>query len=281
MRARDGDAVTDAADALSADSIVEAECCSAGASPKASALSAVTIIVNARTGAVSDGLEHERDRHRRHERRQEVAGPVRDDDAGDPSGRGEQRALREQLLHEPAPARAERQPDGGLALAIHGARQQQVGDVRARDQQDDRRERHQHGEAGQHRGAGSAGRPPHLIQPHGTVLVFSVGGRQVAADHVEIGLHARHRAPRFSLTIDCRNAEPRARQTIAGHDRRLHHHRHPEIHREEWLVAAEGRASATPMTVNAWPLSVTTRPSTSGSPSKCRCQNRWLNTTTG
>ena len=35
------------------------------------------------------------------------------------------------------PAGAERQPHGGFALPARGAREQQVGDVRARDQQDD------------------------------------------------------------------------------------------------------------------------------------------------
>ena len=52
-----------------------------------------------------------------------------------PPSSDEQHALGEQLPDEPAAAGAERQADRDLAPARRGARQQQVGDVRARDQQ--------------------------------------------------------------------------------------------------------------------------------------------------
>ena len=46
-----------------------------------------------------------------------------------------------QLTDQPPPAGAERGPHADFALARAGAREQQVGDVRARDQQHDRRRR--------------------------------------------------------------------------------------------------------------------------------------------
>ena len=46
-----------------------------------------------------------------------------------------QQSFGEQLLHEPAPARSDRQADRDLAPAHAGAREQQAGDVDARDEQ--------------------------------------------------------------------------------------------------------------------------------------------------
>ena len=50
---------------------------------------------------------------------------------------------------EPTAARAERQPDGDFLLPRGRARQQQIRDVRARDEQDEADDRHQHA-AGHH-----------------------------------------------------------------------------------------------------------------------------------
>ncbi len=52
--------------------------------------------------------------------------------------RREDEALAEQLPHEPPRARAERHAHGDLALADRRARQEQVGDVRAGDEEHER-----------------------------------------------------------------------------------------------------------------------------------------------
>ena len=94
---------------------------------------------------VERDLRFVRDRVRRHERRESPAGRRRraavPSDAG---GEREDQALGQQLPHQPPAARAERRADGHLALARRRPRQQQVRDVRARDQQQqpDRAEQH-------------------------------------------------------------------------------------------------------------------------------------------
>ena len=60
---------------------------------------------------------------------------LREQQADDGAGPGEHEALGEQLTHEPPRAGAERRADGQLALARRRAREQQVRDVRAGDQQ--------------------------------------------------------------------------------------------------------------------------------------------------
>ena len=75
---------------------------------------------------------------------QRVRPPHGQQQSQQPAERGEDEALGEKLPHEAAPAAAERGPDRDLAVARRGARQQQVGHVRAADQQDeaDRAEQH-------------------------------------------------------------------------------------------------------------------------------------------
>ena len=57
---------------------------------------------------------------------------------GDAADRGEQQAFGQELLDEPPAPRAERHAHGNLPAAGRGARQQEVGDVRAGHQQDER-----------------------------------------------------------------------------------------------------------------------------------------------
>ena len=59
----------------------------------------------------------------------------RDRNPGDAAEHRQQHAFREQLPNEPPPARAQRHAHRDLALAHGGAREQQVGDVRARDEE--------------------------------------------------------------------------------------------------------------------------------------------------
>ena len=60
------------------------------------------------------------------------------------AGRRQHQALDQQLTHDAAARRAERQPQRHLALTRGAARQQQIRDVRARNQQHAGDDRHQH-----------------------------------------------------------------------------------------------------------------------------------------
>jgi len=61
--------------------------------------------------------------------------------AGGGAARGDERALGRHLPHDPAAGRPERESHGHLALARGRARQHQVREIRAGDQQDERRRR--------------------------------------------------------------------------------------------------------------------------------------------
>ena len=69
---------------------------------------------------------------------------VRDEQTGGAAEQAEQQALGQQLPDEPLPARAERGADRDFLLTAGRARQQQVRDVRARDQQHERHRSEQH-----------------------------------------------------------------------------------------------------------------------------------------
>ena len=68
-------------------------------------------------------------------------------DAGGPGQEGEDQALGQELPHEAEARRAHRQPHGDLATAADRSSQEQVGHVRAGDEQD---EAHRHPEDGEH-----------------------------------------------------------------------------------------------------------------------------------
>ena len=72
---------------------------------------------------------------RKRERQQQTRRADRDGEAGDAAGDREEDAL-DQGLHDDLPPRgADREPDGGLRPPRDGAREQQVGDVGAGDEQ--------------------------------------------------------------------------------------------------------------------------------------------------
>ncbi len=69
------------------------------------------------------------------EGQQRVCRPARQQHAERAAQKEQQRALDEHLPDETRPARPERRPDDALSRSRHGARQQEVGDVGARDEQ--------------------------------------------------------------------------------------------------------------------------------------------------
>ena len=80
-------------------------------------------------------------RHERQDRREPRVSQRRADHAG---GQRQEQALGEQLSNQPPPARAERHADGHLALPRARARQHQVRDVGAGDEQEQRHRAEQH-----------------------------------------------------------------------------------------------------------------------------------------
>ena len=100
--------------------------------------------------AVADGNRHREAEHAPIERQVEVdavvrggelpdehlAAPVSEDQAEDRARRRQAGSLGEQLTGEPQPRGAEREPDAQLVTPRDRARQQQVGDIRAGDEQD-------------------------------------------------------------------------------------------------------------------------------------------------
>ena len=62
---------------------------------------------------------------------------VGDGDGGHASDGGQRQTLRDELADEPSAARAERQAQGDFGFARGAAREQKVGQIRARDQQQD------------------------------------------------------------------------------------------------------------------------------------------------
>ena len=75
----------------------------------------------------------------------------RDGDAEHGARTAQQQALGEERAPQRAGARAERRADGQLALAPHRSREDQVRDIRARDDEDQRRRREQHEQHGPRR----------------------------------------------------------------------------------------------------------------------------------
>jgi hypothetical protein len=71
------------------------------------------------------------------ERGDDRKAPVRQQHAGAAAERGEQQALGQHLANQPCSARAEQGPDNDFLLPARRARQQEIRDVRARDEQDE------------------------------------------------------------------------------------------------------------------------------------------------
>ena len=82
------------------------------------------------------------DRHvvlaRKGERQQRVRSEIGDGEAEEAAHTREKHAFRQQLAHNAASLRAERRPNGQFNLAAHAAHQQQVGNIGAGDEKNER-----------------------------------------------------------------------------------------------------------------------------------------------
>ena len=80
-------------------------------------------------------IQVNRKRKWRKQRDQDIAKAIGENNATDAANQAEQNAFGEQLSHDTPASRSKRQTNGHLALPGSGSRQQQIGDVGARDQQ--------------------------------------------------------------------------------------------------------------------------------------------------
>ena len=173
----------------------------------------------------------------------------REPEADHPARRRQDQALDQQLANQPSSARAEPRPDGELVRALGAAHQQQVGDVRAGDQEDQRADREER-DPDQVRHAAD-----HLLvdRHDGGAERRGAGWRlgvQLARDRAQLGLRrargslrpadartpttsgaARLRGPREPATPDGTQRSARAREPEArAHD--ADDHRRPPIERD-------------------------------------------------
>ena len=229
---------------------VTLEARSAGAIPKSAVVSRARAPANASEPPVGAEIELNWIVGRREHAHDRRRGDLGEEQAEDARGGGDERAFDQHLLDQPASAGADRQAQGHLALARCGARQEQVGDVRTRDEQDQGGDRRQNPERArellaQRRGtvgrraeverrpeeAGDAlGRP---LRPEGL-------GR-VAADVREGRVQHALRLLEPDARVQAPDDPEPAEAGVAEGPRVVHRVRQPEIGRAARLDAREPR----------------------------------------
>ena len=146
---------------------------------------------------------------------------IRDEQAERRAQQAEEHALRQQLAHQPRSTGAERRPDGHLPLPAGRPREQQVGDVGARNQE------HQHHGA-HHRGGRDLERQRHQFVaqrsgPCAPAIVVAIGACELAGDFGQLTAGRRDRCVR-------RQTATRGQRALAtGGGVFERHHRDPEL----------------------------------------------------
>ena len=200
----------------------------------------------------------------------------------------------EQLANQPSPARADRQPDRHLARPRRGTREQQVGDVRARDEQHDAGDREEQRERRLRFGVHVALAARSVFQGQQLRLElrerrlahpFLLGSFDAVDDRVILPVerraclidgHARLQpaeqirpiAPAIVEALEERESSGRA--CVIG----------TNTFGSDPSVVPRNPSGATPTIVIDWPLIVIFSPTTSGRPANPVCQYAWLKTTT-
>ena len=176
---------------------------------------------------------------------QDGARPVGDDQPADAANHGQQQALGEELLNQPPPAGANRQPHRNLLPAAAGARQQQVGDVAAGNQQ--HQADHGHAEAArehqlllERRREGCLGQRSQRERAAAIVGRVTLGQAPADAVDVRLGLLERHAVLQAAKPL-IDEAAPRvvALGAQPGEHLAVHRERHPQIRTANREGAAE------------------------------------------
>ena len=123
-----------------------------------------------------------------------VKRPARDQQADCATDHRHQQAFRKQLADDPRPARSQSGADGNFLLASRGAREQQVGYVRARDQQNQRHRAEQHQQCAAHVAHYLFLQPDHSHTERAIAFVLLPNA---AGDDVDIRLRLPHRNARL------------------------------------------------------------------------------------
>ena len=160
----------------------------------------------------------------RSERDQRARAPVGDDEPRDSAGHAEHDALGQELLHEPPASGAERRPHGHLARAAVRPREQEVGDVDARDEQHER----DRAEQDQQRRPDAAHDP--ILQTHRGHHAILVGARKVARETLGHDGHRAIRAVEADRWFQPGNrADPLRTARVVGDVRGLEDQRPPVV----------------------------------------------------
>ncbi len=202
--------------------------------------------------------------------------------------RGEQQALGEQLTNQPSASGAQRQAHGGFLLSRHAAREQQIGDIDAGDQQQqaDRGKQHQQRRV---RMPGDLIAQRHQFQRHAAVRVGMIA---CLASGISIHLDLRlsqadagfHAPDRDQPSLIARLPVGPARAVILRAKRQRQPDIGPANGKNAGHSALRGKSNSggmMPISVRGSPLMAIGLPTSDGSPPKRRSQSPWLIRATG
>ncbi|MDQ3137822.1 MAG: hypothetical protein M3Q93_09600 [Gemmatimonadota bacterium] len=217
-------------------------------------------------GRIDADLIHAR-QIRRIDRDQRPHSPEREEQAQASAGQRQQHALGQELTHEPLPAGAKRGPDGDLLRAGRGARQQQIGDVGACDQEHEPDGAQQHQQRGAHIPGGPRGERCGDQAPVGRIGV-RVLTLELFGEGTDLGGCLLHRdtGPKPRDQVE-ELVGPSIVSEIVG----LEHQRRPQL--DAAVVEIRNALGITPTISKLSPLSESDRPTTPGDPPNNRCHN--------
>ena len=184
------------------------------------------------------------------ERRQHACAEPRDDESGAAAERGKQQALDQELARQSGAAGTDRESNRHFAAARQRSSEQQVGDIRACQQQDDGDDGRQHRENRAEDQLRAPGRFRERQYPRREPFIAAwVRLDQTAADRLELGLRGVNRRVTFEPCHPLEPAHaPRLEPVTAREELRLHHDRDPHIERnpdhrplEGWWQDADDR----------------------------------------
>ena len=173
--------------------------------------------------------------------------PVGEQQPGGTAEHREQRALCEELKDQASAAGAEREPHGDFLLANRCAREQQICDVRARNQQHERHDDHEHATRDDDV-ATEPGVDRRLSERHerdaAPLIVVRIGLRQLTRDRLQVRFRLLHADTRLQAA---RHVERQTAPAVGFHEllqkpaRRLliRHVRHPQRWRADRVGALE------------------------------------------
>ena len=171
---------------------------------------------------------------------QRAGGPQRDAHGERAAGERQHHAFDEQLTHQPPAAGAERYPDGNLPPARAAAHEHEVGHIRAREQQHEAGNRHQHRQERGKEKIRAERAAPQRIHRHVFVAAMLLGIVLHLGLQPQRHLLLRLRRPHAGLQPS-EHEQPEivviAQQVALGDEQRFHHQGHEQIRANAGLTA--------------------------------------------